>query len=72
MYQDAFINAPLGANRINWLLQGLCQLGGVPGRSNHAVRRTFIQSCYRAGMPESAIMHYSRHTNLDGLRTYSG
>lgn len=70
-YLDAFINGPLGENRFSWMLQCLCLLAGVEPRANHALRRTFIQACYRAGMPEAAIMRYTRHQSIEGLRCYA-
>ncbi len=69
MYQDAFINSPMGHTRINKLLAFIRKLAGLDVRTNHVMRRPFIQSCYRAGMPEPAIMQLSRHTSVDGLRT---
>ena len=72
IYEDGFINGPLGENRFSWLLKSACELADLEPRANHAMRRTFIRCCYKAGMPEAAIMRYTRHTSIEGLRSYAG
>lgn len=68
-YKNEFINGPMGEARVGYLLKSACHLAGLEPRANHGMRRTFIEACYRAGMPEVAIMRLTRHTAL-GLRSY--
>lgn len=72
VYADTFINGPLGEHKLNDYLKLMCRVAGVPERTNHALRRSCVTSCYAAGMPEIATMRLSRHTSSEGLRAYAG
>jgi len=70
-YLDKFQNRAAGKGLFAEILKRICKQAGLPERPNHALRRSFIRSCYLAGMPEIAIQRLSRHTSVEGLREYA-
>ena len=73
-YLDKFSNTALGKDKFTSHVKTFFTQTGVDmtNRCWHFTRRTFVQGCYRAGMPEIATSRLSRHTSVQGLRAYSG
>ena len=61
-----FKRMALGKNTLDKFLQKLCMKAELPVRSNHAMRRTEIQSLQRQGVPIDRIMQASGHRSLAG------
>lgn len=70
-YKDELQNSPAGVGRFEEILKLLCEKAGVNVRTNHALRHEFIESCYDAGMFEVETSTFTRHTSVEGLRSYA-
>ena len=67
-----FIAQPMGVNKLNSILKDMCEVGGIPRKTNHAGRKTLVQKLQDNDVPPNQIIQITGHKNLQSINNYSG
>ena len=63
---------PMGVNKLNSILKDMCEVGGIPRKTNHAGRKTLVQKLQDNDVPPNQIIQITGHKNLQSINNYSG
>ena len=63
---------PMGVNILNSILKDMCEVGGIPRKTNHAGRKTLVQKLQDNDVPPNQIIQITGHKNLQSINNYSG
>lgn len=63
---------PMGVNKLNNILKDMCEVGGIPRKTNHAGRKTLVQKLQDNDVPPNQIIQITGHKNLQSINNYSG
>ena len=63
---------PMGVNKLTSILKDMCEVGGIPRKTNHAGRKTLVQKLQDNDVPPNQIIQITGHKNLQSINNYSG
>ena len=63
---------PMRVNKLNSILRDMCEVGGIPRKTNHAGRKTLVQKLQDNDVPPNQIIQITGHKNLQSINNYSG
>jgi len=63
---------PMGENKLNSILKDMCEVGGIPRKTNHAGRKTLVQKLQHNDVPPNQIIQITGHKNLQSINSYNG
>ena len=58
-------------NKLNSILKGLCDAGGIPPKTNHAGRKTLVRKLQDIDVLPNQIIQITGHKNLQSINNYS-
>ena len=62
---------PMGQWRIGMIMKRMAEKAGLSGRkTNHSARKTAVENLCRAKVPDSQVMQFSGHRNVQSLNSY--
>lgn len=62
---------PMGVWRIGMIMKKMAEKAGLTGRkTNHSARKTAVENLCRAKVPDSQVMQFSGHRNVQSLNNY--
>ena len=61
----------MGVNKLNSILKGMCDAGGIPPKTNHSGRKTLVQKLQDNDVPPNQIIQITGHKNFQSINNYS-
>ena len=61
----------MGVNKLNSILEDMCDAGGIPPITNHAVRKTLVQKLQDNDVQPNQIIQITGHKNPQSINNYS-